>query len=389
MLAGHSMGAHTAVAYALRHPERVAGLVVIGPVYDGEHRGRVARLLGRPRRRRWRRAASTASSTTSTAMQGIDPAWRDSVLRFTRERMLRHRHLDAVVEALREVPRSRPFESLEELEALEVPTLVVASHDAADPGHPYDVAARLRRAAAAGAADQRGRGPVAARLAGRPALARDRRLLRRVVERLSFVHEPQFAIAFRRMKAPAEGTLRRIATFLATVGVGVATYIAIADSGGGSAGLPGRRPAAARRSPTAPTRTCSASTSRSSASSATCCCSAAALLRGDGARMGGFARRPGRLRLQRLPDLPGAVRDRRDLPVVRRQRGPDDGALRRQRDPHGWLRRETGMSGQDRERRAAKSGCGRRARRGRGAPQAAAPARQRRGLPGDRRRRRC
>jgi uncharacterized membrane protein len=36
------------------------------------------------------------------------------------------------------------------------------------------------------------------------------------------------------MKAPAEGALRGIATFLATFGVGVATYIAIADSGGGS-----------------------------------------------------------------------------------------------------------------------------------------------------------
>jgi uncharacterized membrane protein len=36
------------------------------------------------------------------------------------------------------------------------------------------------------------------------------------------------------MKRPAEGTLRGIATFLATFGVGVATYIAIADSGGGS-----------------------------------------------------------------------------------------------------------------------------------------------------------
>jgi uncharacterized membrane protein len=35
------------------------------------------------------------------------------------------------------------------------------------------------------------------------------------------------------MKAPAEGTLRGIATFLATFGIGVATYIAIADSGGG------------------------------------------------------------------------------------------------------------------------------------------------------------
>lgn len=36
------------------------------------------------------------------------------------------------------------------------------------------------------------------------------------------------------MKAPAEGTLRGIATFLASFGIGVAAYIAIADSGGGS-----------------------------------------------------------------------------------------------------------------------------------------------------------
>ena len=36
------------------------------------------------------------------------------------------------------------------------------------------------------------------------------------------------------MKLPREGTLRGIATFLATFGIGVATYIAIADSGGGA-----------------------------------------------------------------------------------------------------------------------------------------------------------
>ena len=36
------------------------------------------------------------------------------------------------------------------------------------------------------------------------------------------------------MSAPAEGTLRSVATFVAAIGVGVATYIAIADSGGGS-----------------------------------------------------------------------------------------------------------------------------------------------------------
>ena len=36
------------------------------------------------------------------------------------------------------------------------------------------------------------------------------------------------------MRMPGEGTLRGIATFLATFGIGVATYITIADSGGGA-----------------------------------------------------------------------------------------------------------------------------------------------------------
>jgi len=36
------------------------------------------------------------------------------------------------------------------------------------------------------------------------------------------------------MRLPAEGTLRMTATFVAALGIGVATYIAIADSGGGA-----------------------------------------------------------------------------------------------------------------------------------------------------------
>jgi uncharacterized membrane protein len=36
------------------------------------------------------------------------------------------------------------------------------------------------------------------------------------------------------MRLPAEGKLRMIATFVAAFGIGVATYIAIADSGGGA-----------------------------------------------------------------------------------------------------------------------------------------------------------
>jgi pimeloyl-ACP methyl ester carboxylesterase len=144
-LGGHSMGAHTAVAYALRHPQRLLGLPVIGPTYTGSIEPSSLEY--------WDGLAAALESRGVDGFvayigekQGIDPRWRDSVLRFTRERMLRQEHPQALVEALREVPRSRPFESLEELRSLQVPTLVVASNDDADPGHPYAAAAAYAEA---------------------------------------------------------------------------------------------------------------------------------------------------------------------------------------------------------------------------------------------------
>ena len=181
VLAGHSMGAHTAVAYALAHLERLAGLVLIGPVYTAE---KPASAVPLPHIRGSRNSGAIGGGAVAywdgladalegggvdgfveyiARFQGIDPSWRDTVLRFTRERMLLHRHLGALAEALRQVPRSRPFETMEELEAVEVPTLVVASHDAADPGHPYEVAhayaARLPQARLIGEAP--GESPLA------------------------------------------------------------------------------------------------------------------------------------------------------------------------------------------------------------------------------------
>jgi pimeloyl-ACP methyl ester carboxylesterase len=145
VLAGHSMGAHTAVAYALAHPERLAGLIVVGPVFNGE--------ISASSLEYWDGLATALEQGGADGFvdyiarnQGIDPAWRESVLRFTRERILLHRHPAALVEALREVPRSRPFESLDELAALDLPALVVASYDDADPGHPYAVAAAYAEA---------------------------------------------------------------------------------------------------------------------------------------------------------------------------------------------------------------------------------------------------
>jgi pimeloyl-ACP methyl ester carboxylesterase len=145
LLGGHSMGAHTAIAYALRHPERIAALALVGPVYTGEIKASSLEY--------WDGLAAALEADGVDGFvayideeQGIDPRWRDSVLRFTRERLLAQRHPEALAQALREVSHSRPFGSLEELGSLAVPTLVVASNDDADPGHPYEAAAAYAQA---------------------------------------------------------------------------------------------------------------------------------------------------------------------------------------------------------------------------------------------------
>jgi 3-oxoadipate enol-lactonase len=140
VLVGHSMGCHTAVAHALEHAGDVGALVLAGPV-----------TLGLPateeRLAYW---DALADGLEQGGIEGFmkayeasleaDPTWTETALRITRERMGLHRHPEAVAQALREVSRSLPFEGLEELETLDVPALVVASYDEADPGHPYAIA---------------------------------------------------------------------------------------------------------------------------------------------------------------------------------------------------------------------------------------------------------
>jgi 3-oxoadipate enol-lactonase len=138
VLAGDSMGAHTAVAYALARADRLAGLVVIRPVFTAS--------LAEESLTSWDRLAhglerGGIDGFMAAFDRGLDPAWRDTVVRFTRQRMLEHLHPEAVARALREVPRSAPFDTLAELEFCDVPALVVASNDDADPKHPYAVAA--------------------------------------------------------------------------------------------------------------------------------------------------------------------------------------------------------------------------------------------------------
>ncbi|MGH2983444.1 MAG: alpha/beta fold hydrolase [Solirubrobacterales bacterium] len=139
LLCGHSMGCHTIATYALEHPDRVAGAVLIGPVQLGlpapeeilEAWGRLADGL--------ERGGVDGFMEAFEADLTVEGSWRETMLRITRERIELHRHLEAVARALREVPRSVPFDGMAELGFLDLPALVVASHDEADPGHPYPV----------------------------------------------------------------------------------------------------------------------------------------------------------------------------------------------------------------------------------------------------------
>jgi pimeloyl-ACP methyl ester carboxylesterase len=164
VLAGASMGGHTIVRLALEHPERVRGLVVITPGHDPAEVDDPARLA------RW---DALADGLAQGGVEGFVEAygtprvpveWRETVLKVIRQRMALHEHLPAVANALRVVPRSRPFGQLDELGRITgIPVAVVASADEADPGHPE----ALGRAYAAAIPEARlitdapGRSPVA------------------------------------------------------------------------------------------------------------------------------------------------------------------------------------------------------------------------------------
>lgn len=163
VLAGASMGAHTALSLALRKPQRVGGLVVITPGYDPDTFDDAGRLV------RWDaladglRDGGVEGFIAASGEPRVAPAWRDTVLKVIRQRMAQHEHPGAVADALQVVPRSRPFGSLQELGAIAVPTVVVASADEPDPEHP-EALGRAYAEAIPGArfvSDEPGKSPLA------------------------------------------------------------------------------------------------------------------------------------------------------------------------------------------------------------------------------------
>jgi pimeloyl-ACP methyl ester carboxylesterase len=137
VLAGASMGAHTALRVALEHPERVAGLVIATPAYDPED------FPGDLER--WDalsaglRTGGVEGFVKAYGDPGVPEKWQATVQTVLRQRLSAHEHPEALADALRAVPRSRPFAAREDLRRIAVPTVVVADRDEVDPGHPLAV----------------------------------------------------------------------------------------------------------------------------------------------------------------------------------------------------------------------------------------------------------
>jgi 3-oxoadipate enol-lactonase len=139
VLAGSSMGAHTLLAFALAHPERVRALVAVTPAYDPEELHDQARLDRWDALAAGLREGGVEGFLAAYDTREIPEQWHDTLVTVMRQRLSQHRHPEALADALEVVPRSAPFARAADLSAIAAPTIVVASRDEADPGHPCAV----------------------------------------------------------------------------------------------------------------------------------------------------------------------------------------------------------------------------------------------------------
>jgi pimeloyl-ACP methyl ester carboxylesterase len=142
VLAGASMGAHTLLRFALEHPDHVAALALITPAFDPDEPDDEGRLARWDSLSEGLRNGGVDGFVEAYGEPKVPEKWHDTVLKVVRQRLSAHEHPEAVADALRAVPRSRPFEDWAELGDVDAPTVVVVSRDDADPEHPYAIGER-------------------------------------------------------------------------------------------------------------------------------------------------------------------------------------------------------------------------------------------------------
>lgn len=145
-IAGASMGAQTALRFALRHPDRVLALGLITPAFDPDVPVEPDSYAGWDRLAQGLREGGVEGFIDAYELDSIPPRWRETIVKVLRQRLSGHDHPLAVADALEVLPRSRPFGSWQDLERIAAPTVVIASRDEADPSHPLAVGERYAAA---------------------------------------------------------------------------------------------------------------------------------------------------------------------------------------------------------------------------------------------------
>jgi len=147
ILAGASMGAHTALRLALQRPDRVTALAIVTPAFDpsaaesGEEAGAQRKALARGLRE-----GGVEGFLRAYDFSEVPTQWRETAEKAIRQRLSAHRHPEAVADAMEALVQSRPFTDFEELGRIGAPALVIASRDEVDPGHPLALAERYAAA---------------------------------------------------------------------------------------------------------------------------------------------------------------------------------------------------------------------------------------------------
>ncbi len=138
-IAGSSMGSGVALAFALHHPQRVAGLQLIHPVFRGSELGHAKAI--RDAFRTMHAASERAKTEGIDAILKLYGALPDAI----RERavaMARSFDVDSVHATTAFLASgAQPFERLRDLEALTMPCHIVPGMD---PQHPAQVAEAYR-----------------------------------------------------------------------------------------------------------------------------------------------------------------------------------------------------------------------------------------------------
>ena len=144
-LVGSSMGAATAMAFAMHHPERVAAVVQITPAYNGAAR------TGNVDDGAWDAMATGLEEGGVDAFvdvaqpAGAGEGWKEIAREAVRQRMERHERPLEVAQALRQMPRSAAWDGLDALREVQTPVLIVASRDEMDHLHPLAIAEEYAR----------------------------------------------------------------------------------------------------------------------------------------------------------------------------------------------------------------------------------------------------